>query len=524
MSTTNAPASAAPTPTYKEMTVPIAKLHPSKLNPRKHFDPKDQADLEVSIRSHGVITSLVVRPNQNGFEIAAGERRYRASKAVGLQVLPVRVRAMTDIEFLEIVTIENLQRKDIEPLEEAEGYAALLRAGGYDVDTLAAKVGKSASYVYQRLKLTELISDAKKLLTAGTITPGHAILLARLQPKDQEKCLEPTANLLFHYYATQVKSVRDFADAIKHSLYLDLTRAAFDKKREDLVADAGPCTTCPKRSGANPSLFDDIDAQNTCTDRQCFNKKMAAHMKELRAKQPDAIQVTTKWLSKPKKGVVSTHNSTEIQKAADKCDSTNKGVIIDGDRKGRVIKVCAAPDCKKHSKNRHGSSRTLTKKEREEQAKWDRQRKVERQVEVDLYAGLKAAKWKDPSIELWRHLANIFSDDLIPEMCDAYGFTGDDYGPKVDAFIKQAGKPALIGFALASSMNCGWGRSRDDDRKAIAAAAGLDLKKLKAAAKRTVAASEKKAQQEARKKKKTSKKKSVQTRAKSTKKTKRTKK
>jgi ParB/RepB/Spo0J family partition protein len=173
--------------------IPIALLREAAQNPRQHFDPKKLEELTASIKAHGVRTPLLVRPNANeheGYEIGAGHRRYRAALAAGLAEVPAVIRPMGDTEFLELLTFENLQREDVHPLEEAEGYRALIRSkGGYDVAKIGERVGKSASYVYDRLKLLELTPPAQKLFRDGKLTAGHAILLARLSPADQARAI-----------------------------------------------------------------------------------------------------------------------------------------------------------------------------------------------------------------------------------------------------------------------------------------------------------------------------------------------
>jgi ParB/RepB/Spo0J family partition protein len=168
--------------------VPVAQLRESKLNPRQHFDKQGLEELAASIRTHGVLTPLLVRPSNGHFEIACGHRRYRAAKAAGLAEVPATVRDLTDMELLEILTIENLQREDVHPLEEAQGYRSLIKAG-YDVQRIAERVGRSVKYVYDRMKLLELVKEGQELFFDGKITAGHAILLSRLKKADQERVI-----------------------------------------------------------------------------------------------------------------------------------------------------------------------------------------------------------------------------------------------------------------------------------------------------------------------------------------------
>jgi len=152
--------------------IAIENLRESKTNPRRHQDPAAFAELVKSVEQRGVLVPLLVRAiatHKDDYEIVAGWRRYKAAQKVGVKELPVRIMPLTDIEVLEIQVIENLQREDVHPLDEARGYAVLMEKANYDVEGIAAKVGKSASYVYQRLKLTELIEPAKKSFLGGRV-------------------------------------------------------------------------------------------------------------------------------------------------------------------------------------------------------------------------------------------------------------------------------------------------------------------------------------------------------------------
>jgi ParB/RepB/Spo0J family partition protein len=176
------------------LDINIEQLHESKRNPRRHFHDASLVELAASITVHGILTPLLARPIANGktpaFELAAGHRRYRAAKLAGLTELPVLVREMTDVQFLEVLTIENLQREDIHALEEAQGYADLIKHAGYDVARIAERVGRSVKYVYDRLRLLQLTPALQQLFFDNEITAGHAILLARLSADDQARATE----------------------------------------------------------------------------------------------------------------------------------------------------------------------------------------------------------------------------------------------------------------------------------------------------------------------------------------------
>lgn len=183
---------------------PLTAIIESPMNPRRHYDPTALKELTDSVRTHGVLTPLLVRPHGEVFEIAAGHRRYRAAKEAALEEIPVLVRPMTDVEFLEIITMENLQHEDLHPLDEAEGYQQLLVHAGYDVRRIAERIGLSTKYVYDRVRLLSLTTGAKQLFLTGKITAGHAILLARLSPQDQTRAIDPTHRACFQHETAEL--------------------------------------------------------------------------------------------------------------------------------------------------------------------------------------------------------------------------------------------------------------------------------------------------------------------------------
>jgi len=173
-------------------TIPLTEIHLSKTNPRRRRDEKSDAELVESVRRHGVLQPVLVRAVQsNGapYELVAGSRRFAAAQVAGLTEIPAIVKDLTDTEALEVQVVENLQRADVHPLEEAEGYRQLSAKPGYDVATVAERVGRSVKYVYDRMKLLALTKEAKKLFLDDEIAAGHAILLARLKPSEQLRAI-----------------------------------------------------------------------------------------------------------------------------------------------------------------------------------------------------------------------------------------------------------------------------------------------------------------------------------------------
>lgn len=250
----------------------IKKVIPSKTNPRKHFDEAALKDLTESIRQQGIISPILVRPQKDKYEIVAGERRYRAAREAGILEIPVIVRELDDNTALEIQVVENLHRTDLHPLEEAEGYEALIKKHGYKtVDDIAAKVGKSRSYVYARMKLCQLIPKCRKMFYSGDLTASTALLIARMPNDIQEKAAKKIIGYDDHWQA--IMSYREAKEYIHDHFMLALASAPFDILDPQFIENVGCCKDCQKRTGSQPDLFNDIKGADVCTDLKCFNLK-----------------------------------------------------------------------------------------------------------------------------------------------------------------------------------------------------------------------------------------------------------
>ena len=153
----------------------IMEIEPNRDQPRKDFDEKSLSELAESIEQHGVLQPLVVRPLTNGgYQLVAGERRWRAARIAGLTEVPVVIKELTDEEVIEIAMIENLQREDLNPVEEAAAYLDLIDKFGLTQDAVAKQVGKSRSAITNTLRLLDLPDDVLELLRSGELSAGHA--------------------------------------------------------------------------------------------------------------------------------------------------------------------------------------------------------------------------------------------------------------------------------------------------------------------------------------------------------------
>jgi ParB family chromosome partitioning protein len=173
-------------PGEKIQQVSLASISPSPLQPRKRFAPEALQELVDSIRQHGIIQPLIVRTSEGKHELIAGERRWRAAQEAGLREVPVIVRHATDLEVLEISLIENLQRADLNPIEEAQGYARLAGEFGMRQEDIALKVGRSRAAVANAVRLLDLPEQIQTWLTQDLLSVGHAkVLLALKAPEEQ---------------------------------------------------------------------------------------------------------------------------------------------------------------------------------------------------------------------------------------------------------------------------------------------------------------------------------------------------
>lgn len=272
-------------------------LQPSPTNPRKRFLAGPLAELRENIAAQGVLQDLIVRAiagrdgsdGQPLYEIVAGERRWRATDGL-VDALPCDVRDMTDQQVIEAQLSENGPREPLHPLEEAEAYLQLLHdvpawlppraaanapsEGGYSVDELAHRMGKPPAHIRARLRLLSLTPTARAAFYDEAFGTSSALQIARLNTQHQEELVQA---LLHDADKGAPWSAHTVSHTVQQRYMLRLAGAPFALHDAQLLPEAGPCTTCPKRTGANPELFDDVVEGDTCADRQCFERKCAAH-------------------------------------------------------------------------------------------------------------------------------------------------------------------------------------------------------------------------------------------------------
>lgn len=274
-------------------TLALDALVPSPFQYRRTASEAGLAELAESIRAQGLLQPLLARPatGQDGmYELVFGHRRLQAAALAGLDEVPVMVAAMSDEQARLAQIAENLEREDVHPIEEGEGFAALIAEHGHTREQIAQAYGKSLSYVTGRLKLLQAVPEVRKACLAGEIGSEVALLVARLRtPELQAKALAAIKSQYLDLGEGGTRSYRQIRELLAEKFTLELKGALFDIDDAALVPEAGTCTACPKRSGNAPE-FEDLTAErqsrhsnrikgcaDLCTDPDCWDAKTKRH-------------------------------------------------------------------------------------------------------------------------------------------------------------------------------------------------------------------------------------------------------
>src|SRR5690348_6891271 len=498
----------------------LAKIRESKTNPRRVFDDTKLAELAENIRQHGVLQPILVRPLPEGeagmYELVAGARRFRASKIAKRESIPATVRELTDAQALELQVIENVQRVDVHPLDEAQGYAALiqLQPNTYTVETIATRVGRSPAYVSGRLRLIQLIPEAKQAFYEDKLTVAHAFEIARLQPNDQRRALQEcfpqyrNAAAILKDRKAEATTVRELRAWIEREIHLDLTNAPFDPQDETLLPKAGACARCPKRTGSNPLLFPEVRQKSTCTDRECYRAKVEAlvqiHVKPLEEKgeKPLRVSQAPAWQTNGHTKDVLFEGQYRKAKAKGECPNTKAAVLIDGKSAGSIFYLCQIEKCDVHN---HVTRYQPTPQEQVQRKKEALAERVEKLSRVRILEAIRKKlpdAFSRPDLEMvaldyfrrlghdnHRRLSKLYAWEEKKSKT-SWGAQTVDY-EKIAASAVQAMKPAdlnrfLVICALVSDLYCpGYDRrqslAKDSDLARSAARYKVDTAKMVAA-------------------------------------------
>lgn len=384
---------------HKITYIKIADLEPSSLNPRKNIVQSELEALAQSIREHGILQPLTVRKSGKSFEIICGERRFCSARIAELESVPAIIQELTDDEARQVMLIENIQRQDIHPMEEALTLQDL-KAQGLTIDQLSTKLGKSTIYIQKRMKLLELIPAAQKQFASGEIEYSQAIQIARLQEDDQKKVLEHATT--GYGKDKRLLDSRKLAEYIQSDIMLKFKDAIFKLDDALLVPAAGACDTCPKRTRNRPELFDTAEKEDKCVDSACFKLKTSTFMEnkkaELKAKHGE---ISTGTMHRWNDTVTVKGQAMKVLKKKE--EGAIPVLITSGDKKGKtVFAIKPAPEVKGKSTGTESN-----KKASEEKKKADKKIRnaFRRALFLELYAAITNGKQlPDPAVKVAREL------------------------------------------------------------------------------------------------------------------------
>jgi ParB family chromosome partitioning protein len=459
--------------------LPLDALTESTTNPRRIFENAALKELADSIRTQGILSPLLVRPlNDHSFEIVAGARRYRAAQMAEAATVPVRIVNLTDAEALEAQLIENLQRRDVHPMEEANGFRALLtlEEPKYSVEQIAAKTGKSPVYVAGRLKLTELSPVVVEAFYREEIGVGHALLLAKLQPDQQEQALAACFKEDWTNGERKAKRillpVRNLQSWIEQNILLVLKLAPFDKRDTQLLPAAGSCVDCSKRTGHNKLLFAEVK-QDACTDPNCYHAKVDAHVAKTVAAKPKIVQISTAYGQQQEGNVTLPRNKyVEIrpEKPTTKeeatrpefktCKFTTEAIVADGIDKGELRKVCTEANCPVHHPKKSPQKIADNAKWKAEQEKQRKEQAITNATGIRILAAITAAVpvrlMKRDLLFVVERLASLLDENRLAVVARQHSIKKEKDSDSIEklfvAWLRRAEESALGGLLVEITL------------------------------------------------------------------------
>lgn len=317
--------------------IEIEKIKVSKHNPRKFFDPARMSELVASIKRVGVLQPILVRPvmvlknkeaDFSHFELVAGERRYRAAKEAGLETIPANIRELTEEQALETQVLENLDRQDLHPIEEAEGFRNLMTLPGYDAVKISERVGRSVQFVYDRMKLCDLIEPLKKDFRENKFTAGHAILISRLSAAEQKRASDKDMGGLWTEEDAHFEEIVGKSDGYKLRSVRELQQWIDEH-----------CRFVPERD-ADPMLFPETAALIKSADPKKKSDKIVhityGYVQES-ARNGEKHIAPTSW------------KQADGKNGSKSCEFSLIGVVIAGEDRAKAFRVCINKEkCKTH--------------------------------------------------------------------------------------------------------------------------------------------------------------------------------
>lgn len=374
--------------------IKLADLWTSKSNPRGEVvKDKNFADLVDSVKAKGVLQAILVRPKRgkvNAYEVVAGNRRVEAARAAGLKEIPAKVAEMTDQEAAEAAIVENLQRSDVHPIEEGVAYRKLIEETKRDMKSIAAKVGKSETYIRQRLMLTNLCDEARKEYRAGSVNDGQAAEIARLSPGgDQQKAITYVRQRTSYGHVVKTYELHNW---IQSEFFTELAFQPWLKDKEAMKA-VGPCIECPKNTD---TLFGEVK-EGACTTTRCLKRKLLKYIKWVKENNPEILFVRNDW-GAATPGLLGKGSFDKVKMSV---KGAREALIIEGAGRGKIIYIKTSHEqvsqMTPEQKRVHDKKLAKEKKEREKKEAAERKREEKKMNEV-----LSRISWplKDKQLEV----------------------------------------------------------------------------------------------------------------------------
>lgn len=382
--------------------IPINALVMSPSNPRGEPEKEELQELADDIAFRGVQQAITVRPVRKQLRVVFGKRRFLASILAKKSTVPAVIRKMTDEEEYELQLVENLQRKDLHPLDDAAAIQRLYKQKLAQTDShvqaielVSKRLSKKPDFIIKFLSLNNLIKESHGPFRQGVLLLGHAEELARLRPAEQKQGLE---YLLSHTEEVEtekginnvpvVPGVPQLKLWIQQNIFMDLTNAPFNTNDGKLNPKMGPCTTCRFKTGNQSALFPDVQKGDTCTVPECWALKRENHLvqlatgleKELGVRKVFKIGLGYKSWNReklPVDGYIEGGSSFRLIRIGDECNKTRPGVITfiahpsdaRGKKVGDQVFVCTdARNCSKHNEQATRTAYARPKKSYEEMA------------------------------------------------------------------------------------------------------------------------------------------------------------
>lgn len=396
-----------------EKVIQLSKIKDPGLNPRKTYNKESIKELASSIKEQGLLQPILVRKSgSNGsYDLIVGSRRVKAYEQLKLNEILCQVVEADDDQVRSMMIVENMQREEVHPMEEAQAIKALYTIHK-TYEAVAAKLGKTTHHVARRIKLNELSSKGKKLMTKGDMSLEQALVLC-IAPQDVQD------SVIDSEWRWDIPTLEDVKDGIRSEM-ANISEAPFDLTDEKLDPKIGPCVGCAHNTGTNETLFNDVLEDHRCQKPKCYHGKVATFIKqkedELKQKGTKYVRMTnlSSYMSNNKKlltdddVIVLDGNSWNAKNQQKDCPDIKVGLVMESRSPkdlGSTLRICTNLKCKIHN-NRGNSSggsvkQLIPEKEKKHEAaarklknRWQREnnqdRKATREEIVNDLIGLES--------------------------------------------------------------------------------------------------------------------------------------